>query len=256
MQWVDLVVEVVDARLPISSRHPNSQKIFGPKARLLVLTKADLADRSKIDFDAENKQALIVSCKSGADKTKFLKHVLALTKPKKEALKKKGLLSRPMRLCFVGMPNVGKSSLINWLVGQTKTKVANYAGTTRGTQWVRIHPEVELLDTPGILPFVALDSECSMKLALLNLLPEGNYDQELVSEYGIQLLKNLYPQLLQAYIPDCPVDSISLAALAKERHFLAAGGKPNTLRAAQALLTDLRSGKLGRVTLDEISAFS
>jgi ribosome biogenesis GTPase A len=247
IKWVDLVFEVIDGRAPACSQHPNSDEIFGQKTRLLIITKEDLADRRVLEPWQD--RALILSLKSGKGREKIFKRALALTQEKRDSLTKKGILPRPMRICVVGMPNVGKSSLINWLIGTNKTKVADRPGVTRGNQWVRVHPQLELLDTPGILPVSALDKETIIRLALFNLVPASNYEVEEVARTGLELLKISYPELMQLYVPGVELKGLSLEQIALKKNFLTTGAKPDHMRAAATLLTDLRSGKFGRVSL-------
>ena len=260
IKWVDLVIEVLDARAPLSSRHPNAQEIFGHKPKLVVLSKEDLADAGKVrdwvtimvsrDRDSEQPAAsLSLSLKTQKNRNKILDIALALTEKKRQALAKKGLLPRPMRAVVVGMPNVGKSSLINWMIGKNKAKAANKPGVTRGPQWVRVHPQIELLDTPGFLPPASFSEDVRLKLALFNLIPETSYDQEDVARHGLNLLERTYPTLVKQYIPGA-AEVLSLEEFASLRHFLTHGGKLDTSRAASTFLTDLRNGRLGRVTLD------
>lgn len=248
IKWVDLVFEVVDARAPALSRHPNSDEIFGQKTRMLVLTKEDLADRRVLEPWQD--RAVILSLKSGKGREKIFKRALELTKEKRDSLAKKGVLPRPMRVCVVGMPNVGKSSLINWLIGTNKTKVADRPGVTRGTQWVRVHPQLELLDTPGILPVSALDSETIIRLALFNLVPASNYEVEEVARVGLEILKSQYPELMAMYVPGAQIASLTLEEIATRKNFITTGAKPDYMRAAATLLSDLRAGKIGRVSLN------
>src|SRR6185369_1268140 len=157
LKWVDLVFEVRDARVPACSRHPKSDELFGSKPRIIVLAKEDLADPALVKewlrslALPENQTSIALDLKYARGKDKLISLVLELTKAKRQQIANKGLLPRPMRGCVVGMPNVGKSSLINWLIGRRKALVGNKPGVTKGTQWVRLHPQVELLDTPGIL---------------------------------------------------------------------------------------------------------
>lgn len=256
LKWVDLVVEIVDARVPLSTIHPKSQEIFGHKPRLTILTKEDLADEQAVAkhlsaFASQtNRKAIALSLKVQKGKERVIALTLQLTKEKREAIAKRGLLPRPVRICVVGMPNVGKSSFINWLVGRKKAKVGDTPGVTKGTQWVRVHPQIELLDTPGILPHFTLHKGTALKLAFLNLLPPHTYDQEQVAADGLNLLRHQYPQLLSAYMPNSPISETSLTDIAKARNMLGTGGKLDTSRAAITLLQDVRSGKIGRITLD------
>ena len=256
IKYVDLVIEVVDARAPGSSRHPGSEKIFGNKPRLIVLTKLDLADpfickEWIIDLNKrKNEQGIALSLKSSQGKKALISQALKVTSERRENQARKGILPRPMRLCVVGMPNVGKSSLINWLIGHTRVRVANKPGITRAPQWIKVHPQIELLDTPGILPVNQLDADSVLKLALCNLLAETSYDDKEISRKGLELLSLYYPELLEKYLGIPYSAENGLEELAKKRNFIAHGGKPDIARAAKAFLTDLGSGKLGAITLD------
>ena len=157
LKWVDLIFEVLDARAPLSSRHPKHSEIFGNKPRLIFLTKDDLADpRASKEWakklSSENEKAIVLCLKDRRRQPEVVNMALELSQEKLKQIEAKGLLPRPVRICVVGMPNTGKSSLINWLIGKKQVKVADRPGVTRGPQWIRVHPKLELLDTPGILP--------------------------------------------------------------------------------------------------------
>ncbi len=259
LKYVDLVIEICDGRVPFSSRHPRSEEIFGSKARILLLTKEDLADPLLIKewltiFASEEGQrqakTLSLSLKEQKHKSRIFELVLELTKEKRAQLAAKGILPRPSRICVVGMPNVGKSSLINWLIGQKKAKVGNKPGVTKGAQWVRVHPDIELLDTPGILPAFSFSPSVALKLALFNLMPENTYDVVEIATNGIALMKSRYPKRLETYISQ-DSDSLNLEGIARKRNLLITGGRLDTVRAANIFVRDLRDAKLGRVTLDQ-----
>ncbi|HEY9716211.1 MAG TPA: ribosome biogenesis GTPase YlqF [Trichormus sp.] len=259
IKYVDLVIEVLDARAPLSSRHPRSREIFSNKPRLLVITKEDLGDPHKVrswvayfnnESDARHSHAFALSLKTQRYKDKIFQLALEMTKDKREQLAAKGLLPRPIRICVVGMPNVGKSSLINWLIGQKKAKTGNKPGITKGAQWVRVHPQIELLDTPGIMPAFSFAAAVARRLALFNLLPEAVYDIEEIAQDGFEQMKAQYPQLVQKYIYE-KAETLSLEELARRRNFLTIGGNLDLVRAANVFVSDLRNGKLGRVTLDQ-----
>lgn len=256
VKWVDLVIEVLDARLPLSTRHPRADEIFGRKPRLLVLAKSDLADPEVTRRLIEQVQkdtgieCLLVSLKTSSGKAQIMSACIEATKEKLEALIKKGILPRPMRVCVVGLPNVGKSSLINWLIGQNRAKTGNRPGITKGTQWVRVHPKLELLDTPGILPSASFSKTVRDRLAICNLIPDSTYDRMEIAEEAIQVLKAKYPRLLDGYIEGLSADGTGLLEVASARNLLTSGAKPDVPRAAALFLSELRDGKVGRITLD------
>jgi ribosome biogenesis GTPase A len=260
LQAVDLLFEVRDARVPAASRHPKSEEIFGNKPRIIVLAKQDLADASQLKawLDAlsvgDERDALALSFKLHKGQDKLIASSLRLTEPKRQALARKGLLPRPMRACVVGLPNVGKSTLINWFTGRHKAKTGDRPGITRGTQWVRVHPQLELLDTPGFLPPVAFSHETMMKLALCNVVPDDHYDFADVAEYGLALLARENPKALQIYGTELvEAERPNLEQLALARKCVAAGGVPDTRRAAISFVNDFRNGKLGQFVLDQLS---
>lgn len=259
LQAVDLLFEVRDARLPNSSKHPKAEEIFGNKPRIVVLAKQDLADPEELKTwmsllaPGDDRAALALSFKLRKGQDKLVATSLKLTEAKREALVRKGLLPRAMRACVVGLPNTGKSTLINWLIGKNKARTGNQPGITRGTQWVRVHPQLELLDTPGILPPVAFGRETTMKLALCNIVPEDHYDFVEAAEYGLALVARERPSALQIYGDKLMLaEEQTLEALAISRSMLAAGATPDIRRAAAIFLNDFRNGKLGNYILDDL----
>ncbi len=258
LKVVDLILEVCDARIPYASRHPKFDKLFGARPRIVIFSKTDLADpeaiKHWIDYltSIHNQLTVALSLKQSRGQNKLLAQALELTSSRRQSRQAKGLLPAPMRACVVGMPNVGKSSFINWLVGKRTTRVANQPGITKGPQWVRIHPQMELLDTPGILPPVALPQEIEIKLALFNLMPENRYDPETLVEAGLKLISKQYPDLLQRYGLHPASWDVMLCEHAANRNLLVAGGALDLRRAATSFLNDLRSGSVGRITLDPI----
>ncbi len=251
IKWVDLVIEVRDSRAPITSAHPQSEKIFGNKPRIIILTKKDLADSAKAGSRISSRETPVVSLslKQQQGKDALIQLALKLTASKRDSLKKKGVLNRPMRICVVGMPNVGKSSLINWLIGKKKTAVADRPGVTRGRQWVRVHPQLELLDTPGILPPFKFKPESELKLSLLNLVSASTYNQYELAEKTLEIMHERYPNLMEQYIGSHK-SAITLADIAIAKNFVTSGGKPDVARAAGIFIADIRNGKLGKIMLD------
>ncbi len=256
LKWVDLVFEVRDARAPRASGHPQAANLFGKNPRVIVLAKQDLADPRLLEdwlqslSDSPGQTALAVSLKQAKGREAVISAALKLTAPSRQKRSGKGLLPRPMRACVVGMPNVGKSSLINWLVGRRKALVGDRPGVTKGAQWVRLHAQLELLDTPGILPNTSLPENTRLTLAVLNLLPEALYDLEEVSTTGIRLIEDRYPGRIAAHYGITTEQLPTLISIAKVRNCLSSGGKLDTRRAASLLYTDIKEGRLGRLTLE------
>lgn len=256
LQAVDVIFEVRDARIPLTSMHPKTKEFFGTKPRVIVFCKEDLADPfvlsswvKSLSQEDPNQRAVALSLKANRGKEHLISLATELCQEKIAARERKGLLPRAVRAAVVGLPNVGKSSLINWLIGKNKAAVANTPGVTRGNSWIRISPKVELLDTPGMLPLTAFKGTQAMKLALCNVLPGEHYDIEEIAMYGLQLLSELYPKSLQTYSnPESVVTD--LEAVARARACLKAGAVYDLKRAAGIFLNDFRSGRLARVVLD------
>ncbi len=252
---VDVVIEVLDARIPESSVYPDIKKLLGDKPRLIVLNKADLADESKIKnwIDYYKKQTgfpVIASCASKNKDIPVIENkVIELAKPKIDKLVAKGLLPRPARVIVVGMPNVGKSSIINKLIKKAKTKVGAKAGVTRQQQWVRVNPKIDLLDTPGIIPLKQEDQFKAGKLAMVNSVSENAYENEEVAQELLDILKDKYPQAVRDYYRI--ETEFSLSAIAKSRNWIVKNSQPDTVRTAVMVLTDFRAGRIGRFVLDD-----
>lgn len=257
LQAVDLLFEVRDARAPESSMHPKTKEFFGTKPRIIVLCKEDLADpRAALAWIESKRQtgdaAIALSLKSQKGKDKLFKLALELSKSKLEARQRRGLLPRPIRVAVVGLPNVGKSSLINWLVGKKKAAVANTPGVTRANSWIRISPQIELLDTPGMLPMVSFKGEQAMKLALCNILPQDHYDNEEAASYALEFLRQFYAESLEPFKTSTQEENgCSLEAVARARACLKAGNQLDLKRAAAVFLSEFRAGRLGRFLLDK-----
>ena len=171
-------------------------------------------------------------------------------KPKIDKLVAKGLLPRPARVVVVGMPNVGKSSIINKLIKKGKTKVGAKAGVTRQQQWVRVNPKIDLLDTPGIIPLKQEDQTKAGKLAMVNSVSENAYENEEVASELIDILKTKYPEQLREYYK--LENEFSLEAIAKSRNWIVKNEEPDVTRTAVMVLTDFRAGRIGKFTLDNM----
>lgn len=254
LKWVDLVFEVRDARVPKSSGHPNADDLFGNKPRIIILAKADLADPKLLKSwlselnSVQNRAAIALALKEGSGKDKVLKLALELTEQKRAAHAAKGLLPRAVRACVVGMPNVGKSTFINWFIGQKRAAVGNRPGVTKGPQWIRLNPQLELLDTPGVLPAFALTKGAILKLGLFNLLPEDLYDLEETAEEGLMWLAKSKPEILEKYLTGLSTSKAPLYDLAQARNCVSSGGRFDTRKAASIFLSDLRAARLGKIT--------
>ena len=258
LSLVDAVIEVLDARLPLSSSYDNITRLLGEKPRLILLNKADLTDKNEL-----NKWIKLIEGKSGfpvlatdaknsKDLSLIVKKAVELSEPRIQAIMKKGLLRRPARVMVVGMPNVGKSSIINKLTRSSKTKIGAKAGVTRQQQWVRLNPQLELLDTPGIIPMKQEDQARAKRLAFVNAVSENAYSSEIVANELLELLNQKYsPQVREFY--KLPGDiELSLENIALARNWLVSGGSPDLERTSVYILRDFREGKIGKFILDEI----
>lgn len=259
LSLVDVVVELKDARIPLSSSYSELNKIIGSKPHLIILNKADLADnflvKKFVEYykDSFNTCALSTSSHNQADSKVIVDAILKLAKPQIEKLVSRGLNPRPARVMIIGMPNVGKSSFINKLVKKAKTKTGAKAGVTRQLSWVRINSKLDLLDTPGIIP-VKLENQLSaIKLASVNGVSENAYSHEFVASELLKILYDKYPnELTDFYKLACEKSSIDLQMIAKSRNLLIKNANPNIERAAFMVLNDFRNAKIGKFTLDEL----
>ncbi len=252
---VDAVIEVIDARLPFSSSYDNITRLLGEKPRLILLNKSDLTDLNelnkfiKILEDKSNFPVLKSDAKNSKDLNLIVKKVIELSEPRIQAIMAKGLLRRPARVMVVGMPNVGKSSIINKLTKSSKTKTGAKAGVTRQQQWVRISPQLELLDTPGIIPMKQEDQIRAKKLAFVNAVSENAYSNENVARELLLLLESKYKETIKEFYK---TEDLTLEGIAKSRNWLISGGQLDIERTAVYVLKDFREGKIGKFILDEV----
>ena len=258
LKQVDAVCEIVDARIPMSSRNPDIDAICGSKPRILVLNRMDLADpnatkRWAAFFKAKGMAVLATDCKSRKGIADFTPAARAACAEKLERDAKRGM-NRPLRVMVVGIPNVGKSTLINQISGRKGAKAENRPGVTRGKQWVTVDAGLQLLDTPGILWPKFEDPEVGMMLAYTGAVKEGVIDIEELACRLMELLHKYYPQaLLERYQVEAPdgTPGWELVELAgRKRGYLVSGGEVNTERMSKVLLDEFRSGKLGKFTLE------
>lgn len=264
LKLVDVVLELLDARIPLSSANPVLREIVGDKPRVIVLNKADLADEAATRtwvkyFAAQGLAAVPVDAVKGRGVKELVQAIAKCAKPKTDKLVQHGAKARAARCMILGIPNVGKSSLINRLSGGTKTKVENRPGVTRAKQWIRLGAQLELLDMPGILWPKFENRQAALHLAFTGAINDNVYDVASVVLLLLNTLREAYPADLVARYRlegDLPSGTELLEEIGRRRGCLRAGGKIDYEKAEQIVLTDFRSGRLGRVTLDAVPAFS
>lgn len=257
---IDAVCELVDARVPESSRNPDLDGIIGSKPRIVLLNKCDLADERatarKIKELAERGvTALPVDCRSGKGLEKFEPAVREVLKDKIKANADKGMAGKPLRVMVVGIPNTGKSSFINRMAGKYRAKVADKPGVTRGNQWFAIGSGIELLDTPGVLWPKFEDPQVGLKLAFIGSIKETTLDIQELAVSLLSVMQKNYPGRLEQRYKVAGVQDVQepyelLEMIAAKRGMLLRKGEYDTERAAVMLLDEYRSGKLGKITLD------
>ncbi|MDE7017223.1 MAG: ribosome biogenesis GTPase YlqF [Lachnospiraceae bacterium] len=258
IKLIDLVIELVDARIPLSSRNPDIDELGKNKARLILLNKSDLADAACNKawmeyFKQKGFHVLEVNAKTGAGIKGVQGAVKEACKEKIERNKKRGILNRPVRAIVVGIPNVGKSTFINAIAGKACTKTGNKPGVTKGKQWIRLHKELELLDTPGILWPKFESQEVGRNLAFI-----GSMNDEILqmTELAIDLLAYLMvyykEELTKRYqfVQEEWTPLETLAQICENRKCYKKGGEPDFEKGASLLLDDFRSGRIGRITLE------
>lgn len=256
LNLVDVVLEVLDARIPHSSAYKNVQNLIGNKSRLILLNKSDLSDPKYNTLWAQKIEqescapVIITNLNNQKDINAIIEKIIEISNPIMLELLKKGLLPRAARTMVIGMPNVGKSSTINRLIRKGKAKTGAKAGVTRQQQWVRINNKVELLDTPGIIPTVQDDQKQAAKLACVNSIGENAYDNEFVARELLKLIQEAgYEELLRQYYK---LDNeITIENIAQARNWIVKGAQPDVVRTSQFILTDFREGKIGKITLEK-----
>lgn len=261
LKLVDAVAEILDARIPFSSKNPDLQKLIQNKPKVVLLNKCDMANQTAtsrwIDYYAsQGITAIAVDCKSGKGLNKFAPAVNNVLSERRERLKAKGMVNPMLRIMIVGIPNVGKSSFINRVAKQNRAKVEDRPGVTRGNQWYSIAKNIEMLDTPGVLWPKFDDKIVGERLAFTGAVKDQILDTELLAVRLLDFLRSLKPAdfIARFKLEDIDLDAIDsyelLNVIGKKRGMLISGGEINTERAAIMLLDEFRSGKLGRITLE------
>lgn len=261
LKLVDAVAEIIDARIPVSSRNPDLAKLVQNKPRVILLNKCDMANQTAtktwIDyFKKQNLVAIPVDCKSGRGLDKFAPAVNTVMSHKIARLKEKGMVNPTIRIMIVGIPNVGKSSFINKMVKKNRAKVEDRPGVTRGNQWYTIAKNLEMLDTPGVLWPKFDDKTVGEHLAFTGAVKDQILDIELLAVRLLDFIKELKPAdfITRFKLENEDVENIDsyelLKMIGKKRGMLVSGGEIDTERAAIMLLDEFRSAKLGRITVE------
>lgn len=264
IKLIDLIIELVDARVPLASRNPDIDELGKGKARLILLNKSDLASEKQNEawtawFKKKGFFVVKVNARSGAGLKQINGVVQEACKEKIERDRRRGILNRPVRAMVVGIPNVGKSTFINSFAGKACTKTGNKPGVTKGNQWIRLNKTLELLDTPGILWPRFEDQRVGLLLAFIGSINDEILNKDELAMELIRFLETYYPQILpQRYLPDEDREVSSgsrtelewLSQIAKVRGCLLKGGEPDYGKAAAIVIDDFRSGRLGRITLE------
>ena len=264
IKLIDVFIELVDARIPISSRNPDIDELAGNKARVILLNKADMADdratEGWIKFFAEKGMLAVKLNSRSGNGVKDVKYAInEAAKEKMERDRKRGILNRPVRAMVAGIPNVGKSTFINSFAGRAVTKTGNKPGVTKGKQWIRLNKQVELLDTPGILWPKFEDKSIAEHLAFIGSIRDEVIEKRELSIKLISELEKNYGGLIdKTYglekddVNDESENNIKiLTKLAERRALIKKGGKPDTDKAAYLILDDFKNGRLGKITLEK-----
>lgn len=261
LKLVDAVAEIIDARIPVSSRNPDLNQLIQNKPRVILMNKCDMANRTATklwidDYARQGVTALAVDCKSGRNLNRFPAAVNSVMQEKIARMKAKGMKNPTIRVMIVGIPNVGKSSFINRIAKQNRAKVEDRPGVTRGNQWFTISKNLEMLDTPGVLWPRFDDQTVGEHLAFTGAVKDQVVDVELLAVRLLDFLRSLKPsEFIDRFkLEDMDLDNTDsyelLQIIGKKRGMLVSGGKIDTERAAIMLLDEFRAAKLGRITVE------
>ncbi len=259
IKLIDVIIELVDARIPVSSRNPDIESFATGKTRVLLLNKSDLADERynkkwKEYYESKGYYTALINARAGRGVKAVNDIIMQACREKFERDRKRGILNRPVRAMIVGIPNVGKSTFINSFVGKACTKTGDKPGVTKGKQWIKLNKNVELLDTPGILWPKFEDQQVGLKLALIGSIKDEILQTEDLCLKLLDVLMADYRDLLEKYIGEEVKENSyeMLCAYAVKRGCKLKGDEPDTSKAAILMLDDFRAGKIGRITLDVI----
>ena len=262
LKEVDIVVEILDARIPYSSKNPEIAKLIGDKPCLTVLNKASIADKAMtkkwIDYyKSQGKYAIAVDCVSGEGFSSLASSVKEILSDKIKRYEQKGMSGRKLKAMFVGIPNVGKSSLINRLCGSKKAKVENRPGVTLNKQWIPTTIGLDLMDMPGVLWPKFEEKIVGENLAITGAIKDAILDTEYIAVLLCSRLKNVAPdafkaryKITQEELDSCDMDYEIFELVGKKRGFLISGGEINTERTATTLLEEFRNAKIGNITIE------
>lgn len=263
IKLIDVIIELVDARTPFSSKNPDIDKLANNKSRVILLNKYDLADDKQSDkwyeyFTSKGFYVTKINSKSGKGISLIKDIVMKACAEKIARDRRKGIINRPIRAMVVGIPNVGKSTFINSFVGRASTKTGNKPGVTKGKQWIRLNKNIELLDTPGILWPKFEDQEIGLKLAFIGSISDNIIQTSELALHLIKFLNENYPKsLIERYGIDSDIEVEDLKdageilkQIAFNRNFLLKGAEPDYEKAAYVLLDEFRNGILGKITLE------
>ena len=258
LKLVDVVIELLDARIPLSSKNPEIDKLAHNKPRVVVLNKSDLSDRAKLNkwisyYQSKGIKAIPVDTLKGSGVNKIVEECKNVTKEKMDALKEKGRKERAIRVMIVGVPNVGKSSLINKLTGRKSTQTGDRPGVTKGKQWVRLKGNLELLDTPGILWPKFEDQKIDLNLAFTRAIKDEILDIDTLGLKFIEKMSEIEPEKLKARykldsLGEEPLETMEM--IGRKRGFILGRNELDYTRIAKTVLNEFREGKLGQITLE------
>ena len=258
LKLVDVVIELLDARIPLSSKNPDIDRLAKDKPRVVVLNKSDLSDKAKLNkwisyYQSKGIKAIPVDTLKGSGVNKIVEECKNVTKEKMDALKEKGRKERAIRVMIVGVPNVGKSSLINKLTGRKSTQTGDRPGVTKGKQWVRLKGNLELLDTPGILWPKFENQEIALNLAFTRAIKDEILDIDTLGLKFIEKLSEIEPEKLMARykldkIGEEPLETMEM--IGRKRGFILGKNELDYTRIAKTVLNEFREGKIGQITLE------